>query len=113
MKTNEQNSINSTSWRMAKNILNAGELHGSLTLLGPGSSTEELESSAERVLYIAHGSVTATVGPANYMLNADETLHIVPGRTLMLRNHGDTPAKIFTLTLPSRRRAEAPLVVLN
>jgi mannose-6-phosphate isomerase-like protein (cupin superfamily) len=114
MNTTERNHLTEdATWRMAKNILNAGELNGSLTLLGPGSSTEEMESAVERVLYIAQGSVTATVGPANYMLNPDETLHIVPGRILTIRNHGDSPAKIFTLALPSRRREENPLMVLN
>jgi glyoxylate utilization-related uncharacterized protein len=114
MNTTQQNQLTeNATWRMTKNVLNAGELSGSLTLLGPASSTEETESAVERVLYVAQGCVTATVGPANYMLSTDETLHIVPGRTLALRNHGDTPAKILTLSLPSRRRVESPLVVLN
>lgn len=114
MNTSEQNHLTSSAtWRMAKNILNASELNGSLVLLGPGSATEETESAVERVLYIAQGSVTAMVGPANYMLKVDETLHIIPGRSLTIRNHSDSPAKIFTLALPSRRRAENTLVVLN
>jgi glyoxylate utilization-related uncharacterized protein len=114
MNTTEQNHLPSNAtWRMAKTILNVSELNGSLTLLGPGSVTEETESAVERVLYIAQGSITATVGPANYMLNVDETLHIIPGRALTIRNHGDSPAKIFTIALSSRRRAENPLVVMN
>lgn len=107
------NPPNDTTWRMSKNVLNAGELNGSLTLIGPGSELPESTSSVERVLYVAHGNVTATVGLANYILNADETLVIVPGRTLAIRNQGDVPAKILTLTLPSRRKAETSLTVLN
>lgn len=101
------------TWRMAKNVLNAGELQASLTLLGPGSSTEEESAQTERVLYVAQGSITAVVGPAHYMLTPDETLHLQPGRSLAIRNHGNSPAKLFILTLPSRRRRDDSLVIMN
>jgi quercetin dioxygenase-like cupin family protein len=100
-------------WRMSKNVLNAGELNGSLTLIGPGSELEPETSSAERVIYVAQGVITAAFSAANYILQTDETLVVPPGRSLELRNSGDAPAKILVVSLPSRRRAETPLVVLN
>jgi mannose-6-phosphate isomerase-like protein (cupin superfamily) len=107
------NPPNETKWHMSKNVLNAGELNGSLALVGPSSSLEPVTSSAERVLYVAQGTVTAAFSAANYILQTDETLHVPAGRSLEIRNTGDAPAKILVVSLPSRRRAENPLVVLN
>jgi len=59
------NPPNETKWRMSKNVLNAGELNGSLTLIGPGSSLEPETSSVERVIYVAQGVVTASFSAAN------------------------------------------------
>jgi len=46
-------------------------------------------------------------------LQTDETLVVPPSRSLEIRNSGNAPAKVFVVSLPSRRRAETPLVVLN
>ena len=107
------NPPNDTKWRMSKNVLNAGELNGSLTLIGPGSSLEPETSSAERVIYVAQGVVTAAFNAANYILQTEETLVVPAGRSLEIRNSGSAPAKILVVSLPSRRRVETPLVVLN
>jgi quercetin dioxygenase-like cupin family protein len=107
------NPPNDTKWRMSKSVLNAGELNGSLTLIGPGSSLEPETSSAERVIYVAQGVVTAAFNAANYILQTDETLVVPAGRSLEIRNSGSAPAKILVVSLPSRRRVETPLVVLN
>ena len=99
--------------RLSKNILSAGDLNGLLTLIGPGSDLVPSESSLERVLYLAQGSVTASFSSANYILNADETLVVPAGRKLAIRNHGDAPAKLLVISLPSPRRVESPIVRLS
>jgi quercetin dioxygenase-like cupin family protein len=102
-----------TTWRMSKNILNAGELNGSLTLIGPGSELPASESAVERVIYVAQGTITASFSAANYILNVDETLVVPPSRTLAIRNSGETPAKVLVISLPAPRRAVPALVTLN
>ncbi|WP_175414945.1 cupin domain-containing protein [Nibricoccus aquaticus] len=107
------NPPNDTKWRMSKNVLNAGELNGSLTLIGPGSELEPETSSVERVIYVAQGVITAAFSAANHILQTDDTLVVPAGRSLEIRNSGNAPAKVLVMSLPSRRRAETPLVVLN
>ena len=107
------NPPNDAQWRMSKNVLNAGELNGALTLIGPGSSLEPSESSLGRVIYVAQGVVTAPFNAANYILQTDETLVVPAGRSLEIRNSGEVPAKILVVSLPARRREQSPLVVLN
>ena len=106
------NPPNETSWHMSKNVLNAGELNGSLALLSPGAAIDPATSAAERVLYVAQGTVTAAFSAANYILQPDETLLIPAGRTLEVRNTGDSPARVLTISLPSRKR-ESALVTLR
>jgi mannose-6-phosphate isomerase-like protein (cupin superfamily) len=96
-----------------KTVLNAGELRGSITLLAAGAENLAAESAVERVLFIAQGSVVATVSDVKYVLAADEAFVVAPGRSYSVRNNGDSPAKIFTLALPSRPRSEPQLVVLS
>jgi mannose-6-phosphate isomerase-like protein (cupin superfamily) len=110
MNTIVQNDAPTEGWCISKNILSSDELNGSLTIIGPGGETLEAESASDRVLYVAQGSVTATMALANYILNADETLQIPANRTLTLRNKGSVPAKVFSLTLPAPRRREEILV---
>ncbi len=98
---------------MSKNVLNEGEINGALTLLGPGSSTEEQTSSLARVLFVSHGNVTAAVQTAHFILKADQALHVAPHRPLVLRNHGETPAKVLIVTVPSPARSKGNLVFLN
>lgn len=107
------NPPNENQWRMSKNVLQSGELHGSLALLGPGSSLEPTESHVERVLYVAQGVVTASFSAANYILQTDHTLVVPSGRTLEIRNSGDIPAKILVVSMPARRRHDVPLVIMN
>lgn len=105
-----QNNAPTEGWCLSKNVLSSGELNASVTVLGPGGESEELESTVGRVLFVAQGSLTATVGLANYILNPDETLHVPENRSLALRNTGSVPAKVFTLNLPAARQRE-PLLV--
>lgn len=107
------NPPNDTTWRMSKNVLSAGELNGSLTLIGPGTELPENNSSVERVIYVAQGTITASFSAANYILNVDETLVVPASRTLAIRNSGDAPAKILILSLPAPRRLVPALVTLN
>lgn len=105
-----QNSAPTEGWCISKNVLSSGELNASVTIIGPGGETVELESAVGRVLFVAQGSVTATVGLANYILNPDETLHVPANRSLTLRNTGSAPARIFALNLPAARQPD-PLLV--
>lgn len=107
------NPPNENQWRMSKNVLQSGELNGSLALLGPGTSLEPAEAAVERILYVAQGVITASFSAANYILQTDHTLVVPAGRTLEIRNSGDLPAKVLVVSMPSRRRLEAPLVVIN
>jgi mannose-6-phosphate isomerase-like protein (cupin superfamily) len=95
---------------MHKSVLENGELKGGLTLLGPGAATSVIESAFDRVVYVAQGTVTAIVGPANFMLSLDETLQVSAGKGLSLRNHGSAPAKVLVITLPARRREPSTVV---
>ena len=45
---------------------------------------------------------------ANWLHEQLETFHVPEGRALVVRNHGEVPARFFTLTLPMKRR-EAPI----
>lgn len=109
----EINDLSANTWILTKPVLKAGELTGSLDLLGPRAERTETTARVERVLYVAQGVVTVEVGSTNYILNTDETLHIAADRSAVLRNHGLAPAKVFTLALPARRHAEAALVFPN
>jgi quercetin dioxygenase-like cupin family protein len=107
------NPPNDTTWRMSKSVLNAGELNGSLTLIGPDCELPASESPLERVIYVARGTVTASFSAANYILNVDETLVVPPSRALGIRNSGETPAKVLIISLPAPRRLVPALVTLN
>jgi Cupin domain. len=113
MNTLETVPIEPTTWCMSKNILTEGELSGALTLLGPGSSTEEQTSALARVVFVAHGNVTAAIGTANFILKADQALHVAPDRPLVVRNHGESPAKVFILSVPAPSRPKGNIVYLN
>lgn len=96
-----------------KSILESGSLHGSLVEIAAGAITPASASPVERVLFVAQGEVTVTEGPANnVMLDTDETLHVLPGRALAIRNHGKIPARLFVLDLPIPRH-DPELAVLN
>ena len=106
MKTNEQNSAAGSEWCVTKNVLSEGDLSGSVTLLGPGRETPGEQSAVDRVVYVAQGAVTASTEIANTIINTDQTFHVPEGRTLVVRNHGEVPARFLTLTLPMKRREE-------
>jgi mannose-6-phosphate isomerase-like protein (cupin superfamily) len=109
MKPNEQSSTTGNEWCATKNVLSEGDLTGTVTLLGPGAETPSEQTAVDRVLYVAQGSVTASTEIANTIINTDQTFHVPEGRALVVRNHGEVPARFFTLTLPMKRR-EAPIL---
>jgi glyoxylate utilization-related uncharacterized protein len=110
MNTKDQNRTAPDEWCLTKNVLNEGDLAGFVTLLGPGCETPSEDSAVDRVLYVAQGAVTASTAIANTILNTDQTFHVPEGRSLVVRNHTEAPAKFLTLTLPAKRKEE-PLLV--
>lgn len=108
--TAETNDPAANAWILTKPVLAAGELTGSLDLIGPRATKAETTTAVERVLYVAQGAVTAVVAATHYVLTVDQTLHVSAGRPLTLWNHGLAPAKIFTLALPAKRTEETVLM---
>jgi mannose-6-phosphate isomerase-like protein (cupin superfamily) len=106
MKTKDQTSTTGNEWCVTKNVLSEGDLSGSVTLLGPGCETPSEQTAVDRVLFVAQGAVTAKTDIANTIVNTDQTFHVPEGRTLVVRNHGEVPARFLTLTLPMKRREE-------
>ena len=106
MKTKDQTSTTGNEWCVTKNVLSEGDLSGSVTLLGPGCETPSEQTAVDRVLYVAQGAITAKTDIANTIVNTDQTFHVPEGRTLVVRNHGEVPARFLTVTLPMKRREE-------
>ena len=110
MNAKDQKRSGSNEWCISKSVLADGELNGSVIFLGPGCETSAEETAVDRVIYVAQGTVTTSTELANTILNTDQTLHVAEGRSLTVRNQGETPAKFFSLALPAKRREE-PLLV--
>lgn len=110
MNTKDQKPTVSPEWSISKNVLSEGDLTGFVTLLGPGCETPAEASGVDRVLYVAQGTVTVCTEIANTILNTDQTFHVPEGRSLLVRNHTDAPAKFLTMTFPAKRKEE-PVVV--
>jgi quercetin dioxygenase-like cupin family protein len=110
MNTTDQKTTVSPEWSISKNVLAEGDLTGFVTLLGPGRETSSEVTAVDRVLYVAHGAVTVCTEIANTILNTDQTFHVPEGRSMLVRNHTDAPAKFLTMTFPAKRKEEPVLV---
>lgn len=114
MKTQDNASSTAQPWLLSRDILTDAGLLGSLSLLGPRVEAPQRDTSdsTQVVLFVSQGSVTVTVGLANFILREEETLRIAPSKSYTVRNHTDAPAKVFALSAPIPRPARPPLVVL-
>jgi len=113
MKNSDYTASSSETWLLSRKILTEGALEASLALIGPGVETPVPDKPASQnlVLFVSEGSLTATVGPSNFILRKDEALHVPAGKTHSLRNHTTAPAKVLTLATPVPRPAQPSLVV--
>lgn len=72
----------------------------SLLTLAPGK-THECCPNADRdhVYFVAQGEVEAHVGELNYMLRADEALHVAKDKSATFECRGSAPAKLLRVSV--------------
>jgi quercetin dioxygenase-like cupin family protein len=93
----------STAWSLLKPVISEAGIDGQLLQLGPKAEQPFESVDRDRALYVAAGAVTVQMGATHYIIKTDSVLPIPPDRAIVVRNHGEEPAKVLSLLLPAPR----------